>query len=230
VCPAYRGGCCTSAWNRPCCRDGGRSDHKEGLISRSAAWWRYTCCPTTQLMGPKIEWFVQQPPRKRGVSLNRADCPSRREITTHESAGSGREQHPQVGGDLLRLPLVRACRSLGGCVTSTACSAPPVRPADNAGRGSAPRSSRMQETFLTSAVRWRETQGTLPRAQRRLPTSPHRRRWSGPEAAGLLPNAESKLGVGASSVSRALAEQDDEAPYVVAGASAVFRVLMDECG
>ena len=33
-----------------------------------------------------------------------------------------------------------------------------------------------------------------------------------PEAAGLLPNAAAKFGVGASSVSRALAKQDDEAP------------------
>jgi hypothetical protein len=39
-----------------------------------------------------------------------------------------------------------------------------------------------------------------------------RRRWSGPDAAGLLPNAAAKFGVGASSVSRALAKQDDEAP------------------
>jgi hypothetical protein len=34
---------------------------------------------------------------------------------------------------------------------------------------------------------------------------------SGPETAGLLSNAAAKFGVGASSVSRALAEQDDEA-------------------
>ena len=33
-----------------------------------------------------------------------------------------------------------------------------------------------------------------------------------PEAAGLLPSAAAKFGVGASSVSRALAKQDDEAP------------------
>ena len=41
-------------------------------------------------------------------------------------------------------------------VTSTACSGPPVRPAEHAGRGSAPRSSRLQETFSTSVVRWQE--------------------------------------------------------------------------
>jgi hypothetical protein len=34
----------------------------------------------------------------------------------------------------------------------------------------------------------------------------------GSEAAGLLPNAAAKSGVGASSVSRALAKQDDEVP------------------
>src|SRR5438552_7270764 len=49
---------------------------------------------------------------------------------------------------------------------------------------------------------------------------------SGPEAAGLLPNAAAKFGVGASSVSRALAKQDDEGPrYVVTGASAVSESL-----
>ena len=74
----------------------------------------------------------------------------------------------------LRRPNVRACRSLGGCVTSTACSWPPVRPtaAKHAGRGSAPRSSRIQETFLTSAVSRRELKGTLSRAERRFPTWP----------------------------------------------------------
>lgn len=59
-------------------------------------------------------------------------------------------------------PRVRACRSLGGCVTSTACSGPPVRPAEHAGRGSAPRSSRIQETFLTSAVVGERSRGVLP--------------------------------------------------------------------
>ena len=39
-----------------------------------------------------------------------------------------------------------------------------------------------------------------------------KRRWSGPEAAGVLPNAAAKFGVGASRVSRAVAKQDDEAP------------------
>ena len=34
----------------------------------------------------------------------------------------------------------------------------------------------------------------------------------GSEAPGLLPNAAAKVGDGASSVSRALAKQDDEAP------------------
>src|SRR5437588_6461224 len=49
---------------------------------------------------------------------------------------------------------------------------------------------------------------------------------SGPEAAGLLPNAAAKFGVGASSVSRALAKQDDEGPrYVVTGAAAVSESL-----
>lgn len=43
-------------------------------------------------------------------------------------------------GPRLSWPRVGACRSLGGCVTSTACSGPPVRPAEHAGRGSAPRS------------------------------------------------------------------------------------------
>src|SRR4051812_25671906 len=52
-----------------------------------------------------------------------------------------------------------------------------------------------------------------------------RRRWSGPEAAGPLPNAAAKFGVGASSVSRALAKQDDEVPLRRNGASAVFESL-----
>jgi hypothetical protein len=54
-------------------------------------------------------------------------------------------------------------------------------------------------------------QGALCRAERRFPMWP-RRRWSGPEAPGLLTNAAAKFGVGASSVSRALAKHDDEAP------------------
>jgi hypothetical protein len=62
-------------------------------------------------------------------------------------------------------------------------------------------------------------QAALSRAERRFPTWP-RRRWSGPEVAGLLPNAAAKFGVGASSVSRALAKPDDEAPVTsVTGAS-----------
>ena len=83
------------------------------------------------------------------------------------------EQHSQVGGDSrLRLPLVRACRSLGGCVTSTAFSGPPVRPAEHAGRGSAlvPRAFRRRS--LTSAVRRRELKGALSRAERRFPMWP----------------------------------------------------------
>ena len=52
----------------------------------------------------------------------------------------------------------------------------------------------------------------------------------GPDAAGLLPNAAAKFGVGASSVSRALAKQDDEAPLRHDGGRYRLRVLMDECG
>jgi hypothetical protein len=55
-------------------------------------------------------------------------------------------------------------------------------------------------------------------------------RWSGPEAAGLLPNAAAKVGDGASSVCRALAKQDDEAPFRRNGGRCRFRVVMDECG
>ena len=50
----------------------------------------------------------------------------------------------------------------------------------------------------------------------------------GPEAAGLLANAAAKFGVGASSVSRALAKQDDEAPRYVVRGRCRLRVLMDE--
>ena len=81
------------------------------------------------------------------------------------AAGSSWEEKEKSRTTLpgwLRVLPVRACRSLGGCVTSTACSGPPVRPAEHAGRGSAPRSSRIQETFLTSAVRWRELKGRSP--------------------------------------------------------------------
>src|SRR5262252_2609497 len=54
----------------------------------------------------------------------------------------------------------------------------------------------------------------------------HRRRWSGPEPAGLLANAAAKFGVGAFSVSRAVAKQDDEAPVpFVTGAAAVSESL-----
>ena len=60
---------------------------------------------------------------------------------------------------------------------------------------------------MASAVHWARTQAALSRAERRFPTWP-RRRWSGAEAAGLLPNAAAKCGVRASSVSRALAKQD----------------------
>jgi hypothetical protein len=65
---------------------------------------------------------------------------------------------------------------------------------------------------LDHAVSWRELKGRSPGLSVDLPRGPYRRRWSGPEAAGLLPNAAAKFGVGASSVSRALAKQDDEAP------------------
>jgi hypothetical protein len=64
---------------------------------------------------------------------------------------------------------------------------------------------------LTSAVSWRELKRRSPGLSVDFPLA-HRRRWSGPEAAGLPPNAAAKFGVGASSVSRALAKQDDEAP------------------
>jgi hypothetical protein len=64
---------------------------------------------------------------------------------------------------------------------------------------------------LTSAVRWRELKGRSPGLSVDSHVA-HRRRCSGPEAAGLLPNAAAKFGVGASSVSRALAKQDDEGP------------------
>ena len=70
----------------------------------------------------------------------------------------------------------------------------------------------VQETFLTSAVSWRELKGRSPGLSVDFSHVAHRRRWSGPEAAGLLPNAAAKVGVGASSVSRAVAKEDDEAP------------------
>jgi hypothetical protein len=41
-----------------------------------------------------------------------------------------------------------------------------------AGRGSAPRSSRIQETFLTSAVSWREVKGRSPGLSVDLPRGP----------------------------------------------------------
>jgi hypothetical protein len=72
-------------------------------------------------------------------------------------------------------------------------------------------------------------QGALSRAERRFPHVAHRRRWSGPEAAGLLPNAAAKFGVDASSVSRALAKQDDEAPVTERGPLQSLSP-MDECG
>ena len=65
---------------------------------------------------------------------------------------------------------------------------------------------------MTSAVRWRELKGRSPGLSVDFSHVAHGRRWSGPEAAGLLPNAAAKFGVGASSVSRVLAKQDDEAP------------------
>ena len=75
-----------------------------------------------------------------------------------------------------------------------------------------PCSSRIQETFLDQRRELARAQAALSRAERRfLP------RWpkgddGRVEAAGLLPNAAAKVGDGGSSVSRALAVQDDEAP------------------
>jgi hypothetical protein len=90
-----------------------------------------------------------------------------------EPAATGREQQrAPVKSQRRRLLQIRACRSLGGCVTSTACSGPPVRPAEHAGRGSAPRSSRIQETFLTSPVRWRELKGRSPGLSVDFPRGP----------------------------------------------------------
>ena len=65
---------------------------------------------------------------------------------------------------------------------------------------------------MTSAVSWRELKGRSPGLSVDFSHVAQGRRWSGPEAAGLLPNAAAKVGVGASIVSRALAKQDDEAP------------------
>jgi hypothetical protein len=64
---------------------------------------------------------------------------------------------------------------------------------------------------LTSAVSWREFKRRSPGLSVDFSHVAHRPRWSGPEAAGLLPNAAAKVGDGASSVSRALAKQNDEA-------------------
>jgi hypothetical protein len=87
------------------------------------------------------------------------------------------------------------------------------------------------ETLLDQRRALARAQGALSGAERRFPTWPiDRRRWSGPEAAGLLPNAAAKFGVGASSVSRVLAKQDDEAPLRRNGGLCRLRVLMDECG
>ena len=73
-------------------------------------------------------------------------------------------------------------------------------------------------------------QGPLSRAERRFPTW-LRRRWSGSEAAGLLPNAAAKFGVGASSVSRALEPSKTTRPPLRRnGGRCRLRVLMDECG
>ena len=73
-------------------------------------------------------------------------------------------------------------------------------------------------------------QGALSRAERRFLSRAHTPRWSGPEAAGLLPNAAAKVGDGASSVSRALAKQNDESPLCRNGGLCRLRVVMDECG
>jgi hypothetical protein len=134
------------------------------------------------------------------VGAGIASAASRTKAATRPPWGCGRR------APVSRVLLLRAYRSLGRCVTSTACSGPPVRPAEHAGRGSAPRSSRLQETFLTTAVSWRELKGRSPGLSVDFSHVAHRRRWSGPEAAGLLPNAAAKVGVGASSVSRALAK------------------------
>ena len=84
---------------------------------------------------------------------------------------------------------------------------PPVRSAEHAGRGSARRSSRIEETFLTGVVRWRE----LKRRAQGLSVDFPR----GPGDDGRVPRLPDclrtplpKFGVDASSVSRALAEQD----------------------
>ena len=102
--------------------------------------------------------------------------------------------------------------------------------AKHASRGSAARSSRIQETFLTSAVSWRGLKGRSPGLSVDFSHVAHRPRWSGPEAAGLLPNAAAKVGDGASSVSRALAKQNDESPLCRNGGLCRLRVVMDECG
>jgi hypothetical protein len=75
---------------------------------------------------------------------------------------------------------VRACRSLGGCVTSTACGGPPVQPAEYGGRRSAPRSSRIQETFFDQRRALARTQGALSRDSDRLVETdrPHQRAFA----------------------------------------------------
>jgi hypothetical protein len=62
---------------------------------------------------------------------------------------------------------------------------------------------------LTSPGRWRELKGRSPELSVDFPVA--HGRWSGPEAAGLLPNAAGKFGVGASKRSGALAKQCDDA-------------------
>ena len=71
--------------------------------------------------------------------------------------------------------------------------------------------------------------GWLSLAERRFPTWPVGDDGR-PEAARLLPNAAAKFGISASSVSRTLAKQDDEASLRRNGGRCRLRVLMDGCG
>src|SRR5947209_9057231 len=66
-----------------------------------------------------------------------------------------------------RVLSLRACRSLGGCVTSTAWSGPPVRPAEHAGRGRPRQARRRGSRYVVTGlcrlrVLWTNADDRLP--------------------------------------------------------------------
>jgi hypothetical protein len=111
-------------------------------------------------------------PRKRGVSLNRAGCrrDAKARLTRALVPAGSSTPHSEVGGDLrLTLPLVRV-RAEASADASPAPRAAGCRATSRARRALTRRSSsRIRETFLTSAVRWSRAQGALSRAEHRFP-------------------------------------------------------------